>query len=335
MPSFRREIVRSAGATLLPMSPMPPSVDLPAPLAGRLPAAALESPACPGCAPGQPEDAPNVPPRRILVEGGGFAPFAVCRCSACGLAYLSPRLTEEAMRAVYEQDDYFEAASGATGASVGYGHYAAQAQALRLTFRRFLKALQADGLTGGDLLEVGCGPGLLLDEARPHFVRREGCEFSPAAARTARTVADAVHTGGAEAIPAGARYDCIIATQVVEHVYDPRAFVQALVSHLRPGGVLVLATPDHGSLWRRAMGRRWPSYKLPEHVLYFDAVTLRRLMRECGVGHLRTVPYPHAFPLSLVASKLGIRWTGRGADRSLWIPGTTLALAGRCGDHND
>jgi 2-polyprenyl-3-methyl-5-hydroxy-6-metoxy-1,4-benzoquinol methylase len=239
------------------------------------------------------------------------------------------------MRAVYQQDDYFEAASGDPSASVGYGHYASQADALRLTFRRFLQALKARGLTGGDLLEVGCGPGLLLDEARPHFARREGCEFSPAAARTARALADAVHAGGVEALPAGACYDCIIATQVVEHVYDPRAFVQALVTHLRPGGVLVLATPDHGSLWRRAMGRRWPSYKLPEHVLYFDATTLGRLMTECGVRDLQPVPYPHAFPLSLVASKLGLRWTGPGADRSLWIPGTTLALAGRRAEPND
>lgn len=321
------------------MSQMPPSVDLPAPLTDRPSAAALELPACPRCAPGALETSPNVPPRRVLVSGEGFAPYAVCQCTACGLGYLSPRLTESAMRAVYQRDDYFEAGSGASpspaGAAVGYGHYDAQADALRLTFRRFLSALQARGLTGGDLLEVGCGPGLLLDEARPHFARREGCEFSPAAARAARKVADAVHAGGAEAIPAEARYDCIIATQVVEHVYDPGAFVRALVSHLRPGGVLVLATPDHGSLWRRVMGRRWPSYKLPEHVLYFDEATLGALMQACGTRDLRPVPYPHAFPLSLVASKLGLRWTGPGADRSLWIPGTTLALAGRRGGPND
>lgn len=317
---------------------MSPNVDLPALPGGSSPTLNpnldLESPACPWCAPGLAQATANASPRRMLASGRGLSPYAVCGCMRCGLAYLSPRLTEPAMQAAYRQDAYFDAgagaADGAASGAVGYGHYAAQSDALRLTFRRFLQALHARGLTGGDLLEVGCGPGLLLAEAVPFFHRREGCEFSPAAAAAARRRADAVHEGGVDVVPAQAMFDCIVATQVVEHVYDPRAFVRALVAHLRPGGTLVLATPDHGSLWRRILGRRWPSYKVPEHVLYFDARTLGRLLREAGgLARIETIPYPHAFPLSLVARKLGLHWKWPGADRALWIPGTTLAMAGR------
>lgn len=302
-------------------------------------AATLERPACPLCAPGRDAFAPGVPATDEVAAGRGFAPYGVRSCRACGLHFLCPRLTEAAMQQVYRSDTYFDAGSAQNGRAgrppTGYDNYAAQAQALRLTFRRFLKALQARGLAGGDLLEVGCGPGLLLDEARPLFGRREGCEFSPAAAARARDVADAVHEGGVESVPPSARYDCIVATQVVEHVYDPRAFVRTLVAHLKPGGVLVLATPDGGSPWRRIMGRRWPSYKLPEHVLYFDASTLSRLMGDSGLLGVQSVPYPHAFPLALVAAKLGLAWRGPGAARALWIPGTTLALAGRVAGRGD
>ena len=93
-------------------------------------------------------------------------------------------------------------------------------------------------------------------------------------------------------------------------------------------GSLVLAAPDAGSFWRRGMGRRWPSFKLPEHVLYFDRHTLGRLMAESGLVDLAPVPYPHAFPLPLVASKLGWRLPRTLQGINLWLPATTVAVIG-------
>jgi SAM-dependent methyltransferase len=273
----------------------------------------LETTNCPLCGAGG-----GVP----VYGGAGFAPYGVVGCPGCGLQYLSPRLTEPAMAAHYASDHYFQ------GGAQGYDDYAEQEPALRATFRRFLQALARRGRTGGALLEIGCGYGYLLDEARPHFTRRVGTDFSPAAAQAAARRADAVHAGGADAVPAGERFDCIVATHVIEHVYRPHQFVRTLLQHLKPGGSLVLAAPDAGSFWRRGMGRRWPSFKLPEHVLYFDRRTLGRLMAECGLVELAPVPFPHAFPLPLVASKLGLRLPRTLQGINLWLPATTVAMIG-------
>lgn len=249
-------------------------------------------------------------------------PFAVVRCGACRVWYLSPRLSEQAMNARYRDDDYFG------GGASGYRDYAHQEPSLRVTFRRLLRILERRGLTGGSLLEVGCGFGYLLEEATPRFRRRVGTEMSPAAAARAEHRADRVVCGGVADLGPGERYDTIVALQVIEHVYEPVPFVRSLAERLRPGGVLVLSTPNMGSPWRRVLGRRWPSFKVPEHVVFYDNRTLPALMRRAGLEGLARIPHPHAFPASEVLGRLGLGGSARGA-RPVWIPGTTIAWAGR------
>jgi len=251
-------------------------------------------------------------------------PYTVVRCAECGLHYLSPRLEANAMQRVYREPSYYE------GGSSGYsdGSYSFQEPALRATFRRFLFNLNKRRLTGGRLLEIGCGPGYLLDEAKPFFERRLGTEFSPEIAAIARRTGAKVFVGGIEQVPADLKFDCIVATQVIEHVYDPLSFVQQLVDHALPGGHIVLATPDIGGVLRKIMGRRWPSFKTPEHVVYFDFGTLSSAMRRAGLDPVRRLPYPHAFPMGLLAAKFGItlpRWLAR---FQMWVPATTVAAYG-------
>lgn len=254
------------------------------------------------------------------------AEVAVVRCTSCRLWYLSPRPTAESMAAVYSGSEYFE------GEGDGYDSYDLQAQSLRATFRAFLRVLQRRGMTGGSLLEVGCGYGFLLAEAASYFDKRVGCDFSAEAVRRV-TNADEVYVGGTEAIPLEQRFDCIVATHVIEHVHAPIPFVQELASRLREGGWLVLAAPDMGSFWRKLMRHRWPSFKFPEHVVFYDRSTLPRVFQAADLQSIQAVSYPHAFPMSLVCAKLGIRGP-RTFDRfSLWLPATTVAFAGqRAGD---
>jgi SAM-dependent methyltransferase len=268
--------------------------------------------ACPLCAADAPQE-----------TGYAEPPFAVTRCGQCGLWYLNPRIAAEDAHRLYTSDDYFG------GGDAGYADYKSQERSLRATFRKLLQSLRTRGVTGGDLLEIGCGTGYLLDEARVHFDRRAGVELSPEAAREARQRSAADIYEGNDRIPPERRFDCIIATHVIEHIYDPVAFASDLARKLRPGGVMVLAAPDMGSIFRRVMGRRWPSFKYPEHVSFFDRHTLPQLLRKAGLGGIEPVPYPHAFPLSLVLSKLGIggpRWT---ADVDVTLPATTVCFMGR------
>ncbi len=246
----------------------------------------------------------------------------------CGLYYLYPRLFESAMQEVYRQSSYYE------GGASGYADtsYTAQESALRSTFKRLLHNLATHGLTGGDLLEIGCGYGYLLDEARSYFEHRVGTEFAPQSAEIARETGAEVFVGGIEQIPSEAKFDCVIGTQLIEHIYEPISFVERLVGHTKPGGHIIFATPDIGGVLRKTMGRRWPSFKVPEHVLYFDYWTLSSLMLRAGLRDVRRLSYPHAFPLNLIAAKFGFKlpsWLGH---FNIWVPATTVAAYGRAGN---
>lgn len=126
------------------------------------------------------------------------------------------------------------------------------------------------------------------------------------------------------------RFDCCIATHVIEHVYQPAEFMRNLFDRLDPGGALVISTPDMGSLWRRALGRRWPSFKIPEHVGFYDEPCLRRLFMQTGFTEIERLPYLHAFPLSLALKSLGLPSLHSMTARiPVWVPSTTLAIVGR------
>jgi len=273
----------------------------------------LEFPACPFCGSDQRE-----------IRYAGFGEFKVVRCAACGVHYLYPRLTEAAMQSAYRRGDYF------AGGEWGYADtsYAAQERALRATFKRLMRNLHKHQLTGGDLLEIGCGYGYLLEEARGFFRSRTGIEMSHDAAAIASKRADRIYEGGLQQLPSGEKFDCIIATHVIEHVYDPLTFLGDIARHARVGGKIALATPDMNSVLRKMMGRRWPSFKIPEHILYFDAKTLSALMKKAGLRDVHTLPYPHAFPLALIASKLRLPLPRILGNVNVWVPTTTVALYG-------
>lgn len=229
------------------------------------------------------------------------------------------------MQQAYRESSYYE------GGTCGYADtsYIAQESALRATFKRLLHNLAKRGLTGGDLLEIGCGYGYLLDEARLFFNRRVGTEFSPQGAEIARVTGAEVFVGGIEQVPPEHKFDCVVATQVIEHVYEPLSFVKRLANHTKPGGHIVLATPDIGGVLRKLMGRRWPSFKAPEHVVYFDFQTLSSLMDQAGLRGVHRLPYPHAFPLGLIAAKFGLALPSVLAHVKVWVPATTVAAYGR------
>ena len=190
-------------------------------------------------------------------------------------------------------------------------------------------AIPAVGATLAVPLIVSVSVSYLLDEAREYFDLRVGTEFSRDGAEIARATGAEVFVGGIEQISPERKFDCILAIQVIEHVYEPLTFVKQLVRRTQSGGHIVVATPDIGGVLRKVMGRHWPSFKVPEHVGYFDFRTLSRLMEKAGLRDVRRLPYPHAFPLGLITAKFGLDITSALGCLTIWVPATTIAVYGR------
>jgi SAM-dependent methyltransferase len=147
----------------------------------------------------------------------------------------------------------------------------------------------------GRLLDVGCGHGLLLDEARRRGFEVVGLELSRAAARHARDVLGLdVRELPVESFVDLDGFDVVVLADVLEHLDDPVAAVDRCAGLLRPDGVLCVVTPDPSSLTARVAGRRWWGYVLAHHCL-LPRATLRELLAARGLVISTDVPLVRSF----------------------------------------
>ncbi len=146
------------------------------------------------------------------------------------------------------------------------------------------------------LLDVGCGYGLLLDEARRRGYVAEGLDLwkegvdyaSETLGLTVRNMAFE------EADLEGESYDAVLMVDVLEHFEDPARAIARARDLLTPGGVLLTVTPDPSSPIARLAGERWWAY-LPSHVCLIPRATLRELMHAHGLETVQDVLSRHSF----------------------------------------
>ena len=184
--------------------------------------------------------------------------------------------------------------------------YLAEAPGRRRTAERLLDLIGAH-VPHGRLLDVGCGPGLLLDEARRRGYDVFGLELSATAAAHARDVLGLpVREMPLEHL-VSEEFDVIVLADVLEHLDDPLAALEGCRDLLAPDGVLCVVTPDPSSLVARLAGRRWWGF-LPGHAHLLPRRTLREVLAGRGLVISTDV--------SLVRSFSARRWVEGLAERA-------------------
>jgi SAM-dependent methyltransferase len=208
--------------------------------------------------------------------------YPIVRCRRCGLVFVGIQQTAQELAAFYD------AAYWEDPGEEGYASYAAAEERKRHHYGGLLAELEALR-PAGDLLELGSAYGFFLDEARRRGWRVRGIEPSPHAAAHAREQLhlDVVSEPLAQLPPEPDSVDCIAMWDVVEHLPDPRATLEAAFAWLRPGGVLALSTGDVRSLTARIHGRDWSLLTPPWHQFYFSRATMRRLLEDIGFEVVR------------------------------------------------
>lgn len=206
-----------------------------------------------------------------------LAPYSLLVCSRCGLGQLDPLPDAAELERLYSSSAYFENQEGA-----GYADYERHAAEFALTFRAKMSRLLRYGPVH-DLLEIGCGPGYFLATAtRAGVTRVVGVDRNPWAIEQARRAGHAAYLGSIDVISPSDRFDAVAMLDLIEHIAEPMPFLEQVRQRLRPGGRLLIMTPNIESLLARISGPRWVSFKIPEHLHYFTHRSLERLLHANG-----------------------------------------------------
>jgi len=200
----------------------------------------------------------------------------VVRCT-CGLVFVTPQPPRSSLERAYD--------------ATYYRPWEDQARSRARIWQRRIHRVETLRFQPGRLLDVGCGTGDFLRVARTRGWDVSGTEISPYAVRAARADGFLVVEGEVweTRLPSEA-FDVVTCWHVIEHASDPRRVIGEIHRVLRPGGWLVLATPnleDHlfRAAYVLARGRRPPLFEPDErelHLFHFSAWTLRALVESVG-----------------------------------------------------
>ena len=211
--------------------------------------------------------------------GSCMESFSALQCNRCSLVFLNPRPSKNDLDTIYPSNYH---AYEFTSENYGMVH----------SLRRWLEARRlrhvcGDLKPGSRVLDIGCGDGFhleLLREIGHGAWHLEGLDANPRASDLAVRKGFAVQKGFLEdvALPK-ASFDLILLIATIEHVDDPRDFLERTRELLTRNGRVLIVTDNVSSLsFRLWRNRHWGGYHFPRHFNLFTRKTLTRLASLSG-----------------------------------------------------
>ncbi len=261
------------------------------------------------------------------------AGFELVRCPVCRLVFVSPQPGKDALAAWYERK-----ISAGAGEDYWAG-YTANEPSFRSHGRYVLRLIRPLASPPGHLLEIGCGPGFFLDEARKAGWEVCGVDLVEPFVRWAREEFGLdVRRGELEDEPLPAdHFNAVVMLDVLSHLPAPRRTMGEVNRILRPGGVLFVQAGVKAEAGVKRPGDNWET---PLHLFHYTRGTLRRLVAGCGfeMDRMLLVPRLHvpavgrrlgrSIPLAWPIYRIFRRLAGVFCS-SRQVPDSTVYLAAR------
>jgi len=135
------------------------------------------------------------------------------------------------------------------------------------------------------ILDIGCGFGETLG-----YHKARGCDvYGVEADENIRMVAEKfgfnVHVGlFDDRNYEPAFFDCVTMDQVIEHVTDPVATLKGVARILKPGGRVIISTPNSNGWGAKVFGRHWINWHAPYHLHHFSVQSMKCSAEKAGLN---------------------------------------------------
>jgi len=132
------------------------------------------------------------------------------------------------------------------------------------------------------ILDAGCATGAMLEVFKNRGWQAVGVEISPAAEYARQKRGLDVYSINLESCNFSSRlFDVIYASHFLEHLNSPDIFLLEAMRLLRPGGYIVLITPNISGFQARLFGSRWRSV-IFDHLFLFSKKTIKTFLGNIG-----------------------------------------------------
>lgn len=138
-----------------------------------------------------------------------------------------------------------------------------------------------NALPPGRILDVGCGLGFFLSGVAAGW-EKHGQEVSKPCTDYAAQFCTPFRGTLEEAKYPSDHFDVVVSMSVVEHIPDPMPSLREMWRVLKPGGKLVLRTPNFDSGVARRFGEKYRLLQTPGHVTLFSDTSLRAALHDLG-----------------------------------------------------
>lgn len=216
----------------------------------------------------------------------------VISCVSCGFAHIMPLPTVEDQSTLYEKEFY------AVERPKYFSDTEEDIEWWMATYRNYYKILE-EHVSGRRILDVGSGPGYFLLAGKERGWDVLGVEPSPDAHTysTEKGVPVLKDFFSYDVVKEHGTFDVIHAAMVLEHVPDPLGMLDDMKKLLRPGGLLVIFSPNDYNPFQKVLTElSFPPYWIvpDHHVNYFNIPSLQRILERKGMQIMDTIA---TFPL--------------------------------------
>lgn len=161
------------------------------------------------------------------------------------------------------------------------------------------------GKRGARLLEVGSGMGHLVAQLEDTF-KTFGMDLNHWAVKKSKEEVNtsSLETASAQELPyKDGAFNVVIIKHITEHLPDPAKAINEIGRVTEKGGILILATPNLGSLLKPWKGAKWIGYQDPTHISLKEPKEWLKLIEDAGYEFIRVsadgfwdVPYIRFVP---------------------------------------
>lgn len=242
-----------------------------------------------------------------------FEPFLVCKdytvskqnfpivtCKACRFKFTNPRPTDNEIGAYYKSEDYISHTNTKKGLVNKLYHLVRN-----ITLKNKL-SLVSSYVSRGTIMDYGCGTGIFLNYCKGQGWEAYGMEPDDQARKIAieQGLPLFADKQTIETHLPDKQFNAITLWHVLEHVTDLPETLAFFKKRLAPGGVLVIAVPNHISYDAEYYKEYWAAYDVPRHIYHFDLNSISNLLSSSGFSLQKSVPMKFdSYYVSLLSEK--------------------------------